>query len=72
MAVIILLPATIVGLAGLLYIPNWQDFEYNGHPSLVAIAGSVGLGLLVFVLGFGLAAWALFRVATTLLGLGRR
>jgi hypothetical protein len=63
MAVIILFLATIVGVAGLLYIPNWQDFEYNGHPSLVTVAGTIGLGLLAFVLGFGLTAWTLFRIA---------
>jgi hypothetical protein len=71
MAAIILLPATIVGLAGLFYIPNWQDFEYNGHPSLVAVAGSVGLGLLAFILGFGLTAWTLHRAAAGFLGVGR-
>jgi len=69
---IILLPATLVGSLGLLYIPNWQDFEWNGHPSLVAVAGSIGLGLLTFILGFGLTAWTLFRLAVTLLGLRRQ
>ena len=71
MAAIILLLATIVGIAGLRYIPNWQDFEYNGHPSLVAVAGSMALGFLAFVMGFGLTASTLFRVAAMLLGLGR-
>jgi hypothetical protein len=72
LAVIILLPATLVGVAGLLYIPNWQDLQVNGHPSLVAVAGSVGLGLSAFVLGFGATAWALFGLAAALLGLRGR
>jgi hypothetical protein len=69
LSLVILLPATVVGVAGLLYLPNWKDFEFNGHPSLLAVAGSVGIGILAFVLGFGLTAWVSFRLAVRLLGL---
>jgi len=66
-----LFPATLIGLGGLLYIPNWSDFEFNGHPSLVAVGGSVALGAVAFNLGFGLTAWSLHAIAALLLGLRR-
>jgi hypothetical protein len=68
-SLLVLLPAMSVGLAGLLYIPNWQDFQFNGHPSLVAVAGSVVIGGIAFAFGFGLTAWTLHSIATLLLGL---
>ncbi len=71
LSALILVPASLVGVAGLVYIPNWQDFEYNGHPSLVAVAGSVGVGVVGFVLGFALTASSLHLVAIRFLGLYR-
>jgi|SRR5882672_28575 len=69
LSLLIVLPAILVGLAGLLYVPNWQDFQYNGHPSLVAVAGSVAIGASAFALGFGLTAWILLSIAALSLGL---
>jgi len=43
-----------IGLIALFLVPNWSDFEFNGHPSLVAMAGSVLLGILSFILGAGI------------------
>jgi len=43
-----------IGLIALLTIPNWNDFEYNGHNSLLALAGSIMMGLLSFIYGAGI------------------
>ena len=45
-----------VGIIGFCLVPNWSDFEFNGHPSLVAVAGSIALGTVSFVIGSGVIA----------------
>jgi len=45
-----------VGIIGFFLVPNWSNFDFNGHPSLVAVAGSVVLGILSFVVGSGVIA----------------
>jgi hypothetical protein len=51
---IILVLAFPIGCIALYLIPNWKDFEFNGHPSLVAVAGSVLLGIVSFIYAAGL------------------
>ncbi len=53
---LILAIAIPIGLIALIIIPNWKDFEYNGHPSLLAVAGSILMGLVAFVYGAGIVS----------------
>jgi hypothetical protein len=69
LSLLTLLPAMFLGTAGFVFVPNWSDFEFNGHPSLLAVGGSVAVGVIAFNLGFGLTAWSLHTVAAWLLGL---
>ena len=57
LAAFVLILAAPAGFVAFRLIPNWSDFEFNGHPSLVAVAGSVLLGILSFVLGAGIVAF---------------
>lgn len=72
LAIFTLLIASAVGLAAFKYIPNWNDFEFNGHPSLVAVAGSVAIGLVALTSAFGLTAWALFSISVRTVGLSAK
>jgi hypothetical protein len=56
-AALILIFAVPVGLIGFCLIPNWRDFEFIGHPSLIAVAGSVVMGMVSFALGSGIVAF---------------
>jgi hypothetical protein len=67
-----LVPASIVGIAGFVYIPNWTDFQFNGHRSVVAVTGSLVLGLVALTWGFGITAWIITRMAALGLGLCRQ
>ena len=51
---VILAVAIPVGLLALVVIPNWHDFDIDGHPSLVAVAGSVLIGFVSFIYGAGI------------------
>jgi hypothetical protein len=57
LAAVTLTLAVPVGLGALYLVPNWGDFDFNGHPSLVAVAGSVCLGILSFLLAAGVVAF---------------
>lgn len=72
LAISILLLASTIGIAAFRYIPNWTDFEFNGHPSLVAVAGSIAIGLVAMFWAFGITAWALFTISVRLVGLSRK
>ncbi|MFZ0034411.1 MAG: hypothetical protein WAK60_05430 [Sedimentisphaerales bacterium] len=52
-----LILAIPIGFIAFYLIPNWGDFEFNGHPSLLSVAGSALLGILSFVLGAGIVAF---------------
>ena len=54
---IILVLAVPIGCIALCLIPNWKNFEFNGHPSLVAVAGSVLLGIVSFIYGAGIVTF---------------
>jgi len=54
---ITLILAVPAGCIAFYLVPNWSDFEYNGHPSLVALAGSVLFGMLSFILAAGVVAF---------------
>jgi hypothetical protein len=69
LAIFILLIASAVGLAAFKYVPNWNDFYFNGHPSLVAVAGSLVMGLVALFWAFGIVAWILFSISVRLVGL---
>ena len=56
-ATITLIIAVPIGLIAFYIIPNWRDFDFNGHPSLVAVAGSVLMGILSFLLAAGVVAF---------------
>ena len=56
-----------VGAVAFYLIPNWSDFEFNGHPSLVAVAGSVLLGIVSFVIAAGLVAFVGVRLSAGVL-----
>lgn len=72
LAVFALLIASAAGLAAFKYIPNWNDFEFNDHPSLVAVAGSVAIGLVALSWAFGLTAWVLFSISVRAVGLSAK
>jgi tellurite resistance protein TehA-like permease len=57
LAAVTLILALLVGLVALYLIPNWSDFDFKGHPSLVAVAGSALLGVLSFILAAGAVAF---------------
>jgi hypothetical protein len=57
LAALTLILALPTGCVAFYLIPNWSDFQFNGHPSLVAVAGSLLLGILSFVLGAGIVAF---------------
>ena len=57
MAAVTLIIAAPVGLVAFCLVPNWSDFDFNGHPSLVAVAGSMLLGILSFILTAGVVAF---------------
>ena len=57
MSGITLVVAVPAGYIAFYLVPNWSDFEYNGHPSLVAFAGSVLLGVLSFILAAGVVSF---------------
>jgi len=52
-----------VGVIGFCLVPNWSDFEFNGHHSLVAVAGSVAVGIVSFVVVSGVVALALSAIS---------
>ena len=52
----ILIIAFLIGTAAFCLIPNWSDFDFNGHPSLVALAGSLVMGVLAFTIAGGVVA----------------
>jgi hypothetical protein len=56
LAAVTLLLGAPIGTAGFCLVPNWNDFEVNGHPSLVAVAGSVIIGVVSFAMTAGLVA----------------
>jgi len=56
LSALILAVAISVGVIGFCLVPNWSDFEFNDHPSLVAVAGSVALGTVSFVVCSGMVA----------------
>jgi hypothetical protein len=71
LAALTLTVATPVGLAGFCLIPNWSDFECNGHPSLVALVGSILLGMVSFATVSGVIVFVGLkcqRVALRLVG----
>lgn len=50
----ILLIAIPSGLVAFFTIPNWESFEFNGHPSLVAVGSSVLMGVVSFIYAAGI------------------
>jgi hypothetical protein len=56
-----------VGAVAFYLVPNWSDFEFNGHRSLVAVAGSVLLGIVSFVIAAGLVAFVGVRLSAVAL-----
>ena len=54
MTLILAVPAGVVAFC---LVPNWNDFRFNGHPSLVAVAGSLLLGVLSFATAGGLVVF---------------
>src|SRR5581483_7563199 len=69
MAILCLVLSSSIGIAALVWVPNWQDFTYNGHKSLVAVAGSVILGIVAFSWGFSLAGWASMGIGSRMVGM---
>ncbi len=61
---IILIIAIPVGLIAFYLIPNWEDFDFNGHSSLLAVFGSVAMGVVSFTLASGMVGFlgAIFRI----------
>ena len=56
-AALTLILAVPAGVVAFCLVPNWSDFEFNGHPSLVAVAGSLLLGMLSFATAGGLVVF---------------
>jgi hypothetical protein len=56
-----------IGAIAFYFVPNWRDFEFNGHPSLVAVAGSLLLGIVSFVVAAGLVAFVGIRLSNAAL-----
>lgn len=56
-----------VGGVAFYFVPNWSNFEFNGHPSLVAMAGSVLLGIASFIIAAGLVAFVGIRLLAIVL-----
>jgi len=71
LAIFILLIASAIGIAAFRYVPNWRDSHLNGRPSLLAVAGSVVIGLVALSWAFGLTAWVFFSISVRLLGLSQ-
>ena len=72
LAIFVVLVSSAIGIAAFRFVPNWTDFDFNGHPSLVAVAGSLVIGLVALFWAFGLTAWVLFSISVRLVGLSRR
>jgi len=56
LAGMVLIIVSVVGTTAFCLIPNWTNFDFNGHPSLVALVGSLALGAIAFVIAGGLIA----------------